>query len=237
VELLLGTAYFPPVEYFAAAAYGMTLSRDKVIPSIIYIESSENYQKQSYRNRCSFYAENGVQNLNFPIVHKGGAKIPICEVEVDWSKDWLLQQKRAIISAYKTSAFFDYYQDELFAIMDSHPKTLFELNLAIFKFFADKIGLKVEIRFTDDYHLPIGEVSEGVWKGLPKCKINGKEVVDLREVIHPKRENDILDRLGLKGEYFQVFGMRYGFKPHLSVMDLLFNMGPEAIIYLKTLNG
>ena len=70
--MLLSTAYFPPVEYFAKIAEGFSLSPDSVKPSVIYIEACENYQKQSYRNRCRFYAENGVQNLTFPIIHENG---------------------------------------------------------------------------------------------------------------------------------------------------------------------
>ena len=124
---LLTTAYFPPISYFAAIAQDMEgLVRAKgedrksfpsspLSPSVIYIEACENYQKQSYRNRCYFYGADGVQSLQVPILHEGGThKQPISEIKIDWSKPWLLQHKRAIISAYRTSAYFEYYQDELF---------------------------------------------------------------------------------------------------------------------------
>ena len=116
---LLSTAYFPPVSYFAAIAQemeGLTDRHDgdsslELSPSVIFIEAQENYQKQSYRNRCRFYAADGVQTLSFPIVHEGGThKQPISQIRVDWSKPWLQQHERAIISAYRTSAFFEYYQ-------------------------------------------------------------------------------------------------------------------------------
>ena len=82
-------------------------------PSVIYIEACENYQKQSYRNRCRFYAADGVQDLNIPIVHEGGThKLPVSELKIDWSKPWLQQHQRAIISAYRTSAYFEYYMDD-----------------------------------------------------------------------------------------------------------------------------
>lgn len=218
--VLLGAAYFPPVEYFAAIAEGMVLSKDGVIPSVVYIEACENYQKQSYRNRCRIYSANGVEDLHFPIVHRGGGeKIPISEVEIDYSTDWVTRHKRAIISAYRTSAFFDYYQDELFAILDSKPKRLMDLNLQLTRFFIEKIGLAVELRFTEDY-----------FRTYPE------EIKDLREVIHPKRPNTLLEGLGLDKEYFQVFCPRYGFKKGLSVMDLLFNEGKNSITYLKRLD-
>ena len=95
---LLSTAYFPPISYFAAMAQEM---------GVVYIETCENYQKQSYRNRCRFYAADGVQDLSVPLVHEGGRKIPIDKVRIDYSKPWLLQHKRAIVSAYRTSAYFE----------------------------------------------------------------------------------------------------------------------------------
>ncbi len=185
-------------------------------PSVVYIEACENYQKQSYRNRCRFYAADGVQALSFPIVHEGGThKLPISEVRVDYSTPWLQQHQRAIVSAYRTSAYFEYYQDELFAIMDSRPEKLLDLNMALLRFFIEKTGLAVDLRMTKEYSAVAFD--------------------DLREVIHPKRPNTILKDLGLEKAYFQVFSGKYGFKPDLSIMDLLFNEGPDSILYLKSL--
>ena len=91
---LLTTAYFPPVSYFAAMAQEMSGLIDRqggggsseLSPSVVYIEACENYQKQSYRNRCRFYAADGVQALTFPVVHQGGThKLPISEIKVDYS--------------------------------------------------------------------------------------------------------------------------------------------------------
>lgn len=197
-------------------------------PSVVYIEACENFQKQSYRNRCRFYAADGVQTLSFPIKHEGGThKHPICDVKVDYAKPWLHQHKRAIESAYMTSAYFEYYRDELFAILDSRPETLFELNMRLIAFFVEKIGLKVDIRTTVDYS---GDSVVMTETGPVKCD-------DLREVIHPKRQNDIMERLGLEKPYFQVFAPKYGFKSDLSIMDLLFNEGPDSILFLKRLES
>ena len=186
-------------------------------PSVVYIEACENFQKQSYRNRCRFYAADGVQTLSFPILHEGGThKQPIADIRIDYSKPWVLQHKRAIVSAYGMSAYFDYYKDELFAILDSQPERLIDLNMAILRFFIEKIGLKVDLRLTENY-------------------VKETDCEDLREKIHPKKDNDVLRRLGLEKPYFQVFAQKYGFKSDLSVMDLLFNEGPDSILYLKNL--
>ena len=222
---LFTTAYLPPVSYLAAIEEemeGLSNRRDgdsslELSPSVVYIEACENYQKQSYRNRCHFYAADGKQSLSFPITHSEGThKHLISEVLIDYSKPWVLQHKRAIISAYRTSAYFEYYQDELFAILDSKPERLIDLNTRLLEFFLEKTGIKAEIRMTESYDT------------APECE-------DLREVIHPKRPDRILEDLELKKPYFQVFAEKHGFIPDLSIMDLLFNEGPDSIVYLKKL--
>ena len=186
-------------------------------PSVVYIEACENFQKQSYRNRCRFYGADGVQTLSFPIKHEGGThKIPISEIRIDYKKPWVLQHERAIISAYGTSAYFEYYQDELFAILESCPDRLFDLNMALLKFFIEKTGIAVDIRLTGDY-------------------LVSPDMEDFRDAIHPKHPNSILRDLELEKPYFQVFSQKHGFQSDLSIMDLLFNEGPDSILYLKRL--
>ena len=186
-------------------------------PSVVYIEACENFQKQSYRNRCRFYGAEGVQTLSFPILHEGGThKIPISEIKIDYKTPWVQQHERAIISAYGMSAYFDYYKDELFAILEAGHERLFDLNLALIRFFIDKTGIKVDLRLTQDYE-------------------REPQMDDLREIIHPKRPNTILSDLDLEKPYFQVFAPKYGFQSDLSIMDLLFNEGPDSILFLKKL--
>ena len=231
---LLTVAYFPPVSYFAAMAEDMSGLTDRkdgggsyeLSPSVVYIEACENYQKQSYRNRCRIYAADGVQALSFPVVHEDGTyKHPVKDIKVDYSTPWLLQHKRAIVSAYRTSAYFEYYQDELFEILDSMPEKLLDLNMALLRFFIEKTGIKVDLRLTQEYS-PDGSVMTD--SGPVMCE-------DLRERIHPKRPNTILKDLKLEKPYFQVFAPKYGFKSDLSIMDLLFNEGPDSVLYLKNL--
>lgn len=186
-------------------------------PSVVYIEACENFQKQSYRNRCRLYGAEGVQTLSFPILHEGGThKIPISEIKIDYKTPWVQQHERAIISAYGMSAYFDYYKDELFAILEAGHERLFDLNLALMRFFIEKTGIMVDLRLTEDYE-------------------REPQMEDLREVIHPKRPNTILSELDLEKPYFQVFAPKYGFQSDLSIMDLLFNEGPDSILFLKNI--
>lgn len=219
--VLLTTAYFPPIEYLAAIANecrfnpGMT----EVEPAVVYIEACEHYVKQSWRNRCRFYAADGAQTLNFPVRHEDFGK-PISQMRIDWKTDWLTRHERAIISAYRTSPYFEYYQDEIFAILDSRPELMLDFNTQILKFFLRKTGIPADIRFTSE------------WEAVT---IEGHKVTDLREAIHPKRPNSILKDLGLERPYWQVFSPKHGFIPGLSIMDLLFSEGPDSICYLKNL--
>jgi len=217
VPVLLTSAFCAPVEYYAAIAAEVTLSPDRVIPSEVWLEAGENYQKQSWRNRCTICAAGGAENISFPIVHRDGShnNIPITEVEIDYKTDWVTRAERAITSAYSTSAFFEYYKDEFFAILESRPARLFDLNLQLMEFFLNMIGIPADIRFTEVY----GAVPEGTR--------------DLREIIHPKRPNSILEDMGIKKPYYQVFSGKYGFKYGMSIMDLLFNEGPDSLTYLR----
>lgn len=234
---LFTTAYLPPVSYLAAIAEemdGLSNRTDgdsslELTPSVIYIEACENYQKQSYRNRCRFYAADGVQDLNIPVVHEGGThKLPISEIRIDWSKAWLQQHERAIISAYRTSAYFEYYMDEFFAIYAEKPENLIDLNTSLLRFMLDKTGISAEIRFTSEFS------RDGIIFPAPGDDPT-KEIhcTDLREVIHPKRPNSILADLKLEKPYFQVFAQKHGFQSDLSAIDLLFNEGPDGLGFVK----
>lgn len=201
--MLLTTAYFPPAEYFALLAKY----------SVVNIEAHEKYQKQSYRNRCRILTANGVEDLRFPIVH-GGSPL-ITDVEVDYKTPWVRQTEYAIDSAYFSSPFFEYYRDSLFEILDSSPRTLWELNGRLTDYFCSKIGIAPSLVPTESFAAP-GEVPAGE---------------DFRYSIHPKKP------AVMRGpEYWQVFRERFGFVPGMSVMDLLFNEGPESLGYLLAYN-
>ncbi len=211
--MILSTAYFPPVEYFALLARDMTLSADRVIPSSAKIEACESYQKQSWRNRCLIMSASGTEMLQVPIVH--GKSRLITDIRIEYSTPWVTRTERTLDSAYHTSAFYDHYRDGIFDILESREESLFELNMKIINYFLEKTGIACKITKTTDFE---AETSD-----------------DWREKIHPKRQNSILEELGLEKPYFQVFSGKYGFIKGLSIMDLLFNEGPDSILFLKKL--
>ena len=171
--------------------------------SVVYLESCEHYVKQSWRNRCRILTAGGPMDLRVPVVH--GADLyhtQITDVKVDYSTPWIARTEYAIDSAYYNSPFFEYYRDELFSILDSCPESLWGLDLSLIAFFCRKIGLRTELRATSEYH--------------------GADID-----IHPKHGSFYVQK-----PYWQVFREKFGFVAGLSVMDLLFNEGPESVCYL-----
>ena len=231
--VLLSTAFCPPVEYFAVlAGY-----------SSVFIDSGENYQKQTWRNRCRILTGSGPQDLMVPVVHGSGRSIT--EIQVEYTTPWVVKFERAIASAYDSSPFFEFYRDEFFAILDSRPATLWELNRQITEWICRKIGIPeraVEATASDPVRGSAAHPSQpGGWAppsngaegGTPLGGSTSTALLDLREVIHPKRPNTILADMGLGHPYWQVFRERFGFTPGLSVLDLLFNEGPDSILWLQ----
>ena len=204
--MLLSTAYFPPVQWFSLAARGNA-----------YLEACENYQKQSYRNRCYILGPQGPQMLQVPVVH--GGSMAIRDILVDYSTPWVVRTQRALDTAYETSAYYEYYRDEVFALLDAQPRTLWELNLSTIRFLLEKTGIACELSPTAEFAAP----NEGL-------------ADDYRYTLHPKKADTILPDMGLDKPYYQVFQDRTGgFTPKMSCLDLLFNEGPDSILWLKAL--
>ncbi|WP_205502922.1 WbqC family protein [Rufibacter psychrotolerans] len=175
----------------------------------LLLEAHEHYQKQSYRNRCHILTAQGVVPLSIPVV-KGNSKTLITELEIDYSQRWTDIHWRTIQSAYGNAPFFEFYADYLKAVYDRRPAHLFELSLDLFKLFNKFLKLNKPIGYTQTY-----------------VKTYEEPVLDWRNALHPKKEPDNL-RLS---PYRQVFGKQ--FASNLSILDLLFNLGPEASIYLQ----
>ena len=195
----------------------MTLSPDRVLPSHVVVETCENYQKQTYRNRCYILSADGPLMLQVPVVH--GESWRMADVRVDYSTPWVVRTQRALDTAYETAAYYEYYRDEVFALLDARPETLWELNLSTARFLLDKMGVTAELAPSAQFVTP-GSVAD-----------------DYRYGVHPKRDDTVLRDLGLEKPYYQVFRDRMGgFTPRLSALDLLFNEGPDSIGWIKRLH-
>ena len=200
LRILLSTAYFPPVQYVTKALAG----------KVLVIEKHEHYSKQSYRNRCNISGANGTQLLSVPVKKSHQQKNSVCEVLIDYDTPWQKTHWRAIESAYGKSPFFLYYKDDLEPFFNKEFTHLFDFNNRIFDCVKQLIGLNTEILFTDNY------------------VADPDDSEDLREIIHPKVAINT-DPYFIPVPYYQVFATKHGFLPNLSILDLIFNEGPQAL--------
>ena len=216
-ESLLTTAYLPPVEYFFAIAHS----------GRVWIEQWENYQKQSWRNRCRILAAGGPEDLSIPVVKEERRSRPIRDIRIDYSEPWLQQHIRSFSAAYNASAYYDYYADELIPILERRPVFLFDLNLALLEKLLDLLDLQVPIALTEAFVKDF-------------CFFDG------RDRIQPKyKGKSLLAEYGREQAYYQVFVNRNPFElvmpgsdrasfiPNLSILDLLSAEGPDAGIFLR----
>lgn len=200
-KILLYPTYFPSIEQMAAIAQAEN----------VVFEVQDNYQKQTYRNRAYIAHSNGKLLLNVPIKHnKMGQRQKTKDVLVENDFPWQEQHWKSLQSAYRTSPFFEYYEDDLEPLFKDAVTGLLAHNLKIFELLSELIGIEAEISKTQTY------------KTHP-------EIRDLRFLVNAKRVSSFEAE-----PYTQVLEANHGFLPNLSVLDLLFNEGPNALGYLKS---
>ncbi len=195
---------FHPTYFPTIYQYAKMLQSRKVV-----FEVEDNYQKQTYRNRCFIYGANGKQLLNVPVTKVSG-KQKTKDILINYSANWQKEHVKSLISAYKSSPFFEFYIDELMPVFMEQKKYLLDLNISIFSKLNEALQIDIPFKMTADY---------------------GKEIDnDFRYLVNAKK--DITPNLP---KYIQVFHEKHGFIPNLSILDLLFNEGPNAEMYLLNL--
>lgn len=203
MNILIHPTYFPSIATFVAIAKA----------SEVYMEIHDNFQKQTYRNRCYIYGANGKLALNIPVVHSQKSRQKYSDVEIFNKENWQTIHWKSILSAYRTSPFFEFYEDELFPLFEKPFKYLFDFNISCFKTVCECLQLNIKLSETISYE---------------KKFQNGN---DFRHLV--KAKNEVPRNLE---SYIQVFSAKHGFIPNLSVLDLLFNEGPNALNYLENQN-
>jgi hypothetical protein len=172
-----------------------------------YIEREENYLKQSYRNRCYILSAHGRQALSIPVFAGSIHKTAIKDIRIDYSKRWQQVHLGAILAAYNSSPYFMYYFEDIERIISKKSDFLLDLNMELTVCLMNMLKLKTAPRYTDCFTPPDGSQN------------------DLRYCISPKKASEFTSK-----PYLQVFGDV--FIPNLSIIDLIFNTGPEAGEYL-----
>jgi len=173
-------------------------------------EVHDNFAKQTYRTRCYIYAANGKLLLNVPVNKGKSVKTKTTDVEINYAEDWQKLHLRSLQSAYSSSPFFEYYEPDLRTIFETKYQYLAELHTACHNFVMDALQESIQTHTTSDY-------------------LTHPDKTDIRDWVHKKGAEIKFNR------YIQVFDDKHGFLENLSILDLIFMEGPNAITYLEKL--
>ncbi len=199
-QLLLPAFYLPPISYFHAI---------KETGQHLLLDRFEHYPKQTYRTRTKIGTANGILELFIPIVHGRKEHVAMKDVRINYEFDWQRLHWMSLQTAYRSSAFFEFYEDEFANFYNKKHSFLFDFNIQQLDLILKCLKLERVVNFTESYQT----VEQGE---------------DMRRVIHPKKQS-----IWFKHKpYYQVFQDKTGFLPDLSIVDLLFNQGPQSKIYL-----
>ncbi|MBT7727119.1 MAG: hypothetical protein HN702_06990 [Flavobacteriales bacterium] len=171
----------------------------------IFIETKEHFIKQSCRNRCTIMGANGTQTLTIPKERKSSDKTLISDISISNQDNWQKSHWQSIVSAYNSSPFFEYYKDELLPFYNTKHSTLFDFNLKLSKTILELMQVEKKLNFTSKFQ--------------KEC--NGLDLRSSKFILKNQEE------------YQQVFCEKHSFIPNLSILDVLFNLGPETTSYLE----
>ena len=205
-SILLEVQYLGPIQYY---------TKFLKYPTVV-LEQHENYRKGSFRNRCCIATANGVVALSIPLLKGKHQQAGIRTVQIDNRQPWQLMHWRSIQTAYGSSPFFEYYKDDLLLIYQKKYDLLFDFCLDLQELVLNSLQLTPVVELSSEF-----------------VKDTAGTPIDFRNQILPKHYQDSLDDAFEPSPYPQVFEDRHGFLSNLSILDLLFCTGPEAIYYLQ----
>lgn len=200
---LLTSTYFGPVQWY------QKLNQS----DCCLIERHDHFVKQTYRNRCVIATTSGLQALTVPIERYEGAHCEMRDIRISDHGSWRHLHWNALQSAYGESPFFEFYADDLRPFFERRWELLFDFNTAITRKMCELLDIHPQIAFTEAY-----------------ASAEEEGVTDFRDAIRPK--HPLPDDGFRLRRYYQVYEQKHGFQPNLSILDLLFNEGPEAVLYL-----
>ncbi|MCF7567747.1 WbqC family protein [Sabulilitoribacter arenilitoris] len=201
MNILLHPAYFPNIAHFVA----MVQAKEVVF------ESDDNFVKQTYRNRAYIYGANGKLALNIPVIHSQKNRRKYRDVKIFNDENWQSLHWKSLLSAYRTSPFFEYYEDDIKPLFNSKVNYILDFNLKCIEVIFDCLQLDLNTTKTETFQKSV------------------ENKIDFRGLVNAKKEQPQKFEI-----YTQVFSNKHGFIPNLSILDLLFNEGPNTLDYLES---
>jgi hypothetical protein len=198
-NILVSTAYLPPVEYFSVISQADEIT----------VEKEENYVKQTYRNRCYILSAHGIQLLSVPVYLGSLHKTPVKDIRIDYSKRWQQVHLRAITAAYGSSPYYEFYFENIEKIILKNHGFLIDMNMELTLSVLEMLKIRKVVLYTSEYEPAVNKEN------------------DFRYRISPKTESYFTPK-----EYIRVFDPDKNFDKDFSILDLVFNKGPEAAGYL-----
>ena len=201
MNIILHPTYFPNIAHFVAI-----VNADNVI-----YEFDDSFLKQTYRNRTYIYAANGKLALNIPVVHTQKNRQKYRDVKIFNETKWQDLHWKSLLSAYRTSPFFEFYEDDLQPLFNQKADYILDFNLKCLEVICDCLQLDLKTSKSVIYQKHI------------------ENTVDFRPLVNAKKEET-----KQFDTYTQLFSDKHGFISNLSILDLLFNEGPNALNYLES---
>ena len=201
MNTILHPSYFPSISHFAAIAQSESIT----------FEVEDNFQKQTNRNRTYIYSPNGIQLLNIPVKHSKESHQKTKDIRIESDFDWQKQHFKSLEAAYRSSPFFEFFEDDIRIIFEKKHDFLLDLNFETLAIVTKCFRMKLEFDTTSEYF----------------HDVDTNKTMDFRSLINGKKDLSIFE------SYKQVFDDKHGFINNLSVLDLLFNEGKYAMDYLK----
>ena len=195
--------------YFPNIAHFSAIAKAKEVT----FEMDDNFQKQTYRNRSCIYASNGRLQLNIPVIYTQKNRQKYRDVKIANDYKWQSLHWKSLESAYRTSPFFEFYADELQPLFTEKTDYILDFNLKCFEAICECLQLDLNISKTEVFDK------------------NPIDLIDYRHLVNAKKETPVIFE-----PYTQVFGEKHGFINNLSILDLLFNEGTNALTYLESQN-
>ncbi|MCO5249672.1 MAG: WbqC family protein [Chitinophagales bacterium] len=205
-RILIEPHYWGNIAFFHAL-----ITADEVI-----LDINSNFEKASYRNRCNILSPNGKLILSVPVQRGKEQRSLLKDVKISYAENWVKDHWQSLVSSYRRSAYFEYYEDEIWEVYKNNYISLKDLDIATTNLIHNLLKIESDIITTDKF------ITYNEFEGL-----------DLRDTISPKTKKNVYHLSDDK--YQQVFMDRMNFVPQLSILDLLFNLGPRAKDYILNL--